>query len=215
MRQSLKGIEMIITSIEKSKKNKERIAVYVDNQYCFSISEADYISLNLYEEKELTKEDIENVKYNVNFKAAKSSAVKYISLRVRTGKDVRFKLNNEGFESETVEKVIEELQSIGYVNDKIYAQKYVFDRSKLKPMAKKMLRYELLSKGVEDTIINEVLDGWEVDEYDVAETLFKRKFGKYDLSDEKVRRKAISFLLHRGYSFELIDSIISGKSNNN
>jgi regulatory protein len=66
-------------------------------------------------------------------------AVRFLAMKLRSEKEVSFKLENEGFDEDTIEKVLEELKSMGYINDKIYAQKYVYDRSKLKPKAKKML----------------------------------------------------------------------------
>jgi len=48
----------------------------------------------------------------------------------------------------------------------IYAQKYVYDRIKLKPKAKKMLKRELNQKGVSDEIADQVLS-----ELDLTRTL--------------------------------------------
>jgi len=199
---------MTITSVEKSKKNKDRMFVFVDGSYCFSISEEDYISLNLYEKREITLDEINNIKSNLNFREAKSRAVKFLALKIRTENEVLKKLEDEGYDQEVAEVVIEELKSIGYINDKMYVQKYLYDRSKLKPISKKLLKYQLKNKGIIEEIIDEVVDSWEIDDETVAETLVKRKFGKYDLSDEKVIKKVYSFLLHRGYNSEIIQKIL-------
>jgi regulatory protein len=53
-----------------------------------------------------------------------------------------------------------------------------------------------------------VLDDWEVDEFDVASGLVRRKFGKYDMKDETVKRKVYAFLAHRGYQYELIENVL-------
>ncbi|MCX7843381.1 MAG: recombination regulator RecX [Clostridia bacterium] len=199
---------MIITSIERHKKNKDKLLVYIDNSYSFSIQEEDYLRLNLHDKCEITQDEIRNIKNNINFKNAKSTAVKYLALRLRSGWEVAMKLAAEGYDSEVVERVVEELRSIGYINDKIYAQKYIFDRSKLKPKSKKMLKLELEQKGVSSGIIEEVLSDWEIDEVSVAEGLIRRKFGKYNLKDEKVFKKIQAFLHHRGFSFEVIDAAV-------
>ncbi len=194
---------MTITSIEKSKKN-DRLQVYVDGSYSFSISEEDYISLNLYEKREITAEEIAHIRSSINLREAKSKAVKFLALKIRTEKEVIKKLEQEGFDLSIAEAACEELKSIGYINDEMYAQKYIYDRSKLKPKSKRFLKLELQQKGIEEDIIDKILDGWEIDDESVAEHLVKRKFGKYDLKDEKVRRKAYSFLMHRGFSSEVI-----------
>jgi len=200
---------MIITSVERNKKNKDRLSIYIDNQYSFSVSEADYLSLNLYELREITEDEIINIKENINFRSAKAAAIRYLSLKFRSEKEVAVKLENEGYDSETISKVVEELKAMGYINDSLYVQKYIFDRSKLKPRSKRMLKYELLSKGIAENIIDDALAEWQMDDYAVAENLVKRKFGKYDLYDDKTIKKIYSFLHHRGFNYEIISRVIN------
>lgn len=205
---------MDITAVERNKKNKERFSIYIDGKFSFTIAEEDYISMNLYEKLVITDEELDYIKNTLNFRAAKNYAVSYLSSKIRTENEVRQKLNEEGFDSESVEKSIEELKAIGYINNKIYAQKYVYDRIKLKPKSKKFLKLELKSKGITDDIIDEVLDDWNLDESSVAEGLAKRKFGKYDMNDVNVKKKVYMFLKHRGYSHEIITGIIGSMSEN-
>ncbi len=195
---------MEITSVEKGRKKKDRLSVYIDGKFSFTISEEDYIALNLYENTQISQETIDYIKGKLNFNKAKSLAVRYLAMRLRTEKEVRQRLQNEGFESECIDAVIEELKAIGYINNKLYAQKYVFDRSKLKPMSKRLMKMELLSKGIPEDIVDEVLEDYKVEDHIVAENLLKRKFGKYDLNDEKIQKKAYMFLLHRGFSNEIV-----------
>lgn len=200
---------MKITSVEKHKKNKDMLSVHVDNAYAFTIAEEDFIGMNLYEMSEITKHQIDHIKDTINFRAAKSAAIKYLSLRVRSEKEVRLKLDMECFDNSVIDTVIEDLKSMGYINDKIYTTKYIYDRSKLKPISKKLLKFELQKKGISEEVINEVLADWEIDEATIAEGLVKRKFGKYDLHDEAVIKKVYSFLLHRGFGYELIEQLVN------
>lgn len=204
---------MEITSIEKNRKNN-RLSVYIDERFAFTISEEDYLSLNLYEKKELTVETVSYIKNTLNFREAKAKAVRYLSLKLRTEQEVWKKLHDDGYEQECIEKVISELKAIGYINNKLYAQKYVFDRSKLKPLSKKMMKRELKVRGISEDIIDEVLDDWKVEDNVVAEGLLKRKFGKYDLDNEKVRKKAYMFLMHRGFSVSTIKEALQSMSSN-
>ena len=200
---------MEITSVEKNKKNKDRLSVYIDGRFSFTISEEDYISLNLYDKTEINEETVEYIKDTLNFREAKSRAVRYLSLKLRTEREVREKLLNEGYDPDCTAKVIDELKAIGYINNKLYAQKYIFDRSKLKPLSKRMMRLELLSRGIPEETADEVLADWKVEDSVVAESLLKRKFGKYDMSDEKTLRKAYMFLVHRGFSRETIKEALN------
>lgn len=200
---------MEITSAEKNKKNRDRMSIYIDNKFEFTIGEDDFLSMNLYETKEITPEELEYIKNTVNFRSAKAAAVRYLSMKLRTEKEVRQKLHEEGYDNENIENVIEELKAIGYINNKLYAQKFVFDRSKLKPKSKKLLKLELQSRGISQEIADEVLDDWKVDEAIVAGELVKKRFGKYDLEDEAVLKKVYMFLNHRGYNRGLIEEVVN------
>ncbi|HEX2944552.1 MAG TPA: regulatory protein RecX [Clostridia bacterium] len=195
---------MKITSAEKNKKYKDKLSIYVDGKFSFTISEEDYISLNLYEEQELTQETIDYIKNTLNYHEAKSRAVRYLSMKLRTEKEVRDKLSDEGYDDDCADKVVNELKAIGYINNQLYAQKYIFDRSKLKPISKRLMKKELVFRGISEETADEVLQDWKVEDSSVAESLLKRKFGKYDLNDKKILKKAMMFLTHRGFSSDTI-----------
>lgn len=195
---------MLITSFERNKKNKELVSVFIDSQYAFSMPEEDYLRLGLYEKNEISEEELSFIKKEVLFKNARSKAVKYLSFKLLSEKELFLKLQSKGFDEEIIRNVLDELKAMGYINDKIYAQKFVFERSKLKPKSKKMLKFELINKGISEEIIEEVLDNFEYDENTIMERLIKKKFGKYDISEPQIEVKVISFLMHRGFSLEAI-----------
>lgn len=201
---------MEITSVEKSRKKHDRLSVYIDGKYSFTISEEDYITMHLYENSEINEETVDYIKNTLNFREAKSKAVRYLSLKLRTEQEVSKKLHEEGYDTECIENAINELKAIGYINNKLYAQKYIFDRSKLKPLSKKMMKRELMTRGVAEEVVDEVLDDWKVEDSAVAESLLKKKFGKYDLNDKKILKKATMFLLHRGFSMSTIREAMHG-----
>ena len=69
------GLKMKITSVEKNKNKKKQFSVYIDGIFAFSIPEEDYLSLNLYEEREIEQEELRSIIDKVVFNAAKSCAV--------------------------------------------------------------------------------------------------------------------------------------------
>ncbi len=195
---------MTITSVVPHKKNKDMMTVYIDDKFAFSITSEDFYSLHLYSLCELTLDQYTHIKNTVVFCSAKSAGVKYLALKLRTVEETRSKLENLGYDDETINNVLDELTAMGYLNDALYTQKYIYDRCKLKPKSKKMLKLELKAKGIEDSVISEVLDTCEMDETAIAEGLVMKKFRKYDLNDVNVQRKAHTFLQHRGFNHDLI-----------
>jgi regulatory protein len=200
---------MEITQIERIGRKGDRYLVYIDGERTFTIHAEDYFKLNLYEKKKITKEEIEFIKTNIIYSSAKSKATRYVSFTLRCEGQIRNKLKLEGYDIEVIDRVIEDLKSLGYINDKMYVQKYLYDRIKLKPKSKKLLRYELQKKGVSLEDIDEVLSSWKMNEQDVVEGLIKKKFGKYDLSNPKIIKRVYSFLGHRGFSTEIINDALN------
>ncbi|MGI6669315.1 MAG: regulatory protein RecX [Acetivibrionales bacterium] len=199
---------MKITLIEKNRKNKDMLSVYTDGKFAFTISESNFLSLNLYEGMDISEETVDYVKNTLNFLEAKARAVRFLTMRLRTEKEVRDKLHEIGYDNECTEKVVNELKAIGYINDTLYAQKYIYDRSKLKPLSRKLMKRQLLLRGISEDIADEVLKDWKVDDFTVAKSLLKRKYGKYDINDEKIQKKARSFLMYRGFSISTINEVL-------
>jgi len=199
---------VIITSAEKQKNNPGMISIYIDDKYAFSMPMEEYIKLNLYEQSELTEEEVKRIREEINITAAKQSGIRMLYSKDRTEFEVRQKLIRQGFDEDTAEGAVMQLKSMGYINDRLYSHKYISDRLKLKPKSKKALVYELQNKGINREIIDEVLGEFEIDESLTAYRIARKKFSKYDIRDPLIYKRIVSFLTHRGFSHEVINDVI-------
>ena len=199
---------MAVISIKKCKKNKGMYSVFIDDRYAFSITEEDYYRHCLYEDREISDEQIESIKQGASYKDAKSQAIRHLSYRMLSESQLFSKLQTKGYNENIIWDVINELKSIGYLNDMMYAKKFVYERMKLKPKSKRMLKIELAGKGVPDDIITQVIDEMDFDEDMIIEGLIKRRFGKYNIQDPKIKKKIYYFLLHRGFSIGNIRGVL-------
>ena len=57
--------------------------------------------------------------------------------------------------------------------------------------------------------MDEVYEDESMDENAAIEDLMRRKYSGQDLSDEKVRRRAVNFLLRHGFSFDQINNYLT------
>jgi regulatory protein len=192
----------------KQKNNPDMLRIYIDNAYAFSMPEEEYYRMNLYERAELTQEDIDTIREEINIKLAKQRGLRLLAVKDRSEHEIRERLKRLGFDMDVIEDAILQLKSMGYINDSLYAHKYVSERLKLKPKSKKALAYELQKKGIGSELIDEVISEFELDEHSIAFRIAKKKFGKYDVSDPKVQQKIISFLAFRGFSYEIIRTVL-------
>ncbi len=199
---------MTITSAVKQKNNPNMIRIYIDDAYAFSMPVEEYLKMDLYERNELSEEEMKTIREEVNVKRAKQYGIRLLTSRDRSEHEVRERLIQKGFDRDAAENAVVQLKAMGYINDRLFAHKYISDRLKLKPKSKKALTYELRNKGISADLLMEVLDEFELDESLIAYRIAKKKYGKYDIHDPAIRKKLASFLGHRGFSYEIIRDVI-------
>ena len=143
------------------------------------------------------------------FIEAKTNAVKYIMYKPRTQYEVRNKLLKLEYDEELIEEVINELLLLEYLNDNLYAEKFIKNSQSIKPMSKNMIKYKLKEKGISDDIIQNVLRDNEIDEIELARDLFFKKTKGKPL-DEKELNKVKGFLARKGFSLSIINKVVKG-----
>jgi len=198
---------MTITAVEKVKE-KGMVRVYIDDDYSFSIPEQDYISNKLYKDMIISEEQLSVIRDKILVAAARERAVRYLTFKDRSEYEILNKLIDAGFDRNVAQNAVNELKAIGYLDDTRFAMKYLSERIRTKALSKKTLGYELKNKGIDNEIIEKALSEFEIDVYEVALREGKRKFGKYDLKDKKIEQKVCRFLLHRGFSYEIVNKVL-------
>ena len=193
---------MKITTVEKSRE-KNMMRIFIDNHYAFTIPQEDFIRSHLYEEEEIEEEKLKHIRQNVLVRAAKERGLRYLTIKDRTEGEVIKKLTEAGFDEDVADGAVDALKALGYLNDSRYAMRYLAERVRTKSLSKKALRFELEQKGIAKDIIDVAFSEFETDDEEVALRAARKKFGKYNLNDQKIERKVLNFLFHRGFSFEV------------
>ncbi|HHU90404.1 MAG TPA: regulatory protein RecX [Clostridiaceae bacterium] len=198
---------MTITAVEKN-KDKGMVKVFIDDNYSFSIPEQDYINNKLYKDTIISEEQLSVIRDKVLVRSARERAVRYLTYKDRSEYEILKKLVDAGYDESVAQNAVNELKTIGYLDDTRFAMKYLSERIRTKALSKKTLGYELKNKGLEKEIIERALSEFEINDYEVALREGKRKFGKYDINDKKIQQKVYRFLLHRGFSYEIADKVV-------
>lgn len=143
---------------------------------------------------------------------AKSYAYRLLAIRSRSIKEIKEKLKKKGFEERLMLEVIDYLERLGYLNDYQFASGWVNSRISTKPIGLRKLRYELKDKGIDNKIIEEVLNKLKenYNEYEAACDLAKSRIKRLSKVDKlKAKRRIFDYLLRRGFSYELVCEIIA------
>ena len=203
---------MKITSINKRDENN--IIIHLDNGEKLYLSLEIFMRNGLRRGDELSDESLalfirENRKYFV-----RQSAIKYLAGRLHSSNELRVKLYKKKYEPEIVSEVIEELKTKGFINDYDFALCYAGENIKNKLWGKNKVKAGLIQKSISGDVIEKVIAELfnEDEEIDNAVALAGKKLKvlqKRGYDPQKLKQKLISFLLSRGYNYDLIRGIIS------
>jgi len=201
-----------ITKIEVQKKNKNRVSLFLDNEFAFGIDQDVLLTFGLYKGSKLTQEQIAAIQYADNKKSAKDRALRFLSFRDRSEKEIRDKLAALGYDQEVISWVVSELRRLKFIDDKRFAISFAKNKMLSRPCGEYVLRHELSLKGIGEEEINLAID--EVfrpkDQVTVARELAEKKFLLVrDKSDKLKLKKRISDLLQRrGFNWDIIREVL-------
>lgn len=157
------------------------------------------------------------------FQKTLNKALFFLKFRYRSEKEIRDYLNKYLLKQQTSPEIIEKtinnvvnrLKELEFINDYNFVRFWVEKRFKTNPKGRKVIIYELKTKGVPAEIIDEVLDK-EIKKYSESEVI-KKLLEKADrrykhLPSLKRREKLVNFVARRGFSFSkavsLVDELI-------
>lgn len=195
----------IITKLEVQKKNESRANLYLDDAFYAGISIETCIKKHLKKGVEIDKDALDEIILDDEKSVAMAKATKYMGGALKTTKQIRDYLKGKDFAPTTIDYVIDKMLEYGYLDDENYARSFVLTYSN--KYGKLKLRSLLRSKGIKDSILDDILDG-EEDVPDNMEVVADKYLKNKEL-DEKNMARLIRFLSSRGYEFDKIKSYIS------
>jgi len=198
---------MKITALKAQVKNPERVSVYVDEKYSFSVGVNQVLDLKLHSGLELTEARLAELKRISEFGKAYERALMYVMLRPRSRREVQDYARRKKWNPEDTQAIIEKLVLKRYLDDYSFARSWVESRALNKKISRRKLIMELKQKGVTDDIISDVLENSNFDESSSLQQLIekKRKLARYAGDDQKLMR----YLASQGFSFDDIKAALN------
>lgn len=142
---------------------------------------------------------------------AKSDALRLLSFRPRSVRELQDRLKKKKYAPTLVEKVLRGLKGQGLLDDEKYARLFAHSTVYTRPMGKRKLEFDLSRKGLSKDIVQKTLDSLgDYDEKKAARDLVFGRFRKMTgVPDEKKKARLFAFLRRRGFSTEVIFSVLS------
>lgn len=203
---------MKIVKVKRSGKN--RVEILFDNNQKISLAYEIFLKNQLKLNQERSEELLsslfdEDQKYQV-----KQSALNYLARRQHSKNEIRTKLRQKKFSSELIEQTLNNLAQNNYVDDLSFARIFTDEKVKAKSWGKNKIKSELIKRGVSSKVIADVIeDKFSHDsEIESGLELARKKLKKLinrKVDQKKIQTSIYSFLVSRGYDYDLCKQIFT------
>ena len=194
----------IITSI-KPQKQKSRVNIYLDGKFGFGIDLENFVKFGLKVEQELSEERIIEITKKAEFQKVFDRLLLFASLRPRSEKEINDWLKRKKVDESFTNTLSEKLRKLELLDDEKFAKWWVDQRIQFKFKSKRELVSELKIKGIENNIVNQILQESGLDEVGSAKKLLDKNIYKWAKFPKKIaHQKACMFLARKGFSWDII-----------
>ncbi len=202
---------MIITKLEESEKSK--IKVFIDEEYAFWLYRKEVDEYRLESDLELSNALYEKIMIDTVCRHAKEKALSILKFTDRTENELRRKLADADYSDEIINKAITYVNGYGYLNDERLAATYT--RARMNKKSKMVIKNELIQKGVNSQVIDQVLReeySREPEEEDAELFAIRKAIAKKTKCPEELdydaKQKLIASLYRKGFEISKIKQIL-------
>lgn len=209
-----------ITALKIQARDKDRVNVFVDGKYRFSLDITQVAELGIKNGAEYSEEELVELENESQFGKLYTRSLEYALVRPRSQRELRDYLYRKtrdtrtktgdikkGVSKELTERVFQRLSDKGYLNDEKFARFWVENRNVRKGTSLRKLQSELQGKGVESSIIQRVLGESERTDIDELRKIIAKKARRYD--DEQ---KLMMYLARQGFRYDDIKEALRSDS---
>lgn len=136
-------------------------------------------------------------------------ALGLLTRREHSRQELTRKLQQRGVARDEADVVIAKLADAGWQDEARFAESLLRSRAG-SGHGPAYVRAELAMHGLDETLVAATLDGFEGDWLDIARDLLRRRHPQALTGERDAQRKALDFLLRRGFSMGLARSALAG-----
>ncbi len=208
---------MVVTKIERQKKNTRRASIYLDGKFAFGVHVDTITQFGLRKGDVLDQKKLEELQKAEELLRAKDKAMRLLSHRARSEKEIRDRLRQASYSSSIIQEVVSALKRSGLLDDVAFARLYAHDTIARKPLGKRLLRRQLRTKGIADETIDRLItELYTPDaEESLALALAKKRLGlslrlpstKKQQEWFRQKKRLVDYLVRRGFDWDTATSI--------
>jgi regulatory protein len=205
---------MVITAIERQKKLANRVNIFIDGKFALGIHENTFVKFGLRKGDSIDERTFRMLQTDENFNSAKEKALRLLSYRLRSEKELRLRLREKEFSPYVIDQTILHLRELKLIDDRAFAKALVHDLILKKSAGKTLLQRELGKKGIANEIIRDTLASLTSDDeeleraFTTAAALLKRyRNSRKPIDPQKQKQRMTAFLMRRGFDFSIINKV--------
>jgi regulatory protein len=203
-----------ITKIENQKKRPGRKNIYADGKFVAGVSTETLLKLGLRPGDDIGSDQLKAIQAAETVQSARNTALRFLSTRPRTEREMRSKLRAKEFSEDKIALVMQDLRQAGLLDDRAFARMYIRNALALRPAGPPVLRRRLFLLGVDRAIVDEAIAG-ELTTAGQAESardlaahfVARAKATRKTEAPEKLRARLTGFLARRGFAWETIRDV--------
>ena len=146
-----------------------------------------------------------------DYQAAMDTALRLLSYRPRTRRELSDRLVRKGVCARTAAEVVSRLEEIGYLDDREFCRSWIKSREGARCRSAWVLKKELREKGVDAELAAEMVDSAfdkEASFRDACDLVRKRARVRKGEKQSKLRKRMQAMLLRRGFGYEFVKEVL-------
>ncbi len=201
----------VITKISEQRRRPNRRNVYLDGAFAFGVNLNVVARFRLREGMNLTAEEVTEIERGEIRQEVFDKATQYLGQRLHSRAELHRKLMRSEYGERIINDVLDQLEQLGYVDDKRFATAKAMSAAQHKHHGKRRAAVELIKAGVKQETARRALeDVYEAhDSMSVARALAEKKAPSLrKLEPHVARRRLVGMLLRRGFSYDDIRPVM-------
>jgi regulatory protein len=199
---------MKIDKIKKTKSGKYNLVL--DNNEKITTYDDVILKNNLLYNKEINSDELLKIMNDTNYYDVYNKTIKYISLKMRSFKEIKIYLSKFNLEEKVLKEIIINLERIGLINDQLFVKSFIHDRMYLSNDGPLKIKEELYNHDIDENIIlieiSKIEDSFIKDK--VSKLIDKKIKHNHKKADYVLRQKIMFELINLGYEKDLISELL-------
>jgi regulatory protein len=200
---------MKITALKQQVKNLERVSIFVDEMYSFSLSLDELIKHKLKKDTELSPGDVKKFKKISADGKLRGRALEWLLNRPHSEREFRDYLYRKKAEPEQIDGLVNELTERGYLDNAKFAV-WFSELQARRNKSDRQIKAELFKKGIGREVVAETLEQGSGDEAARLKLLIEKKSKLSRYKNDK--QKLAKYLTAQGFSWQAVKQELDFKN---